>query len=199
MSPRVCARGAGAVRTGVRVRRTSIFIFGLFAAAEGAACKGVLGLDAPELDPCADGCSDAGLATDGSDAAAGSRDAAPDRGPPSGVRCGGGDFALTGCNGATPVCCQVTDDAGTSVYECRASAGACEGYAIACASGSDCPGNDVCCHFSSSTKCEPVTSCADDALVCDPAGPKDQCPTGSTCKAPVVNAGQVSPYFSCAR
>jgi hypothetical protein len=184
----VCARRAGAVRTGVRTRRTLVIVLGLVAAAEGAACKGVLGLDAPELDPCADGCADAALSPDGSDAAPGSRDAAPDRGAVIGVR----------CSGATPVCCQVTDDAGSSVYACRASAGACEGYAIACASGSDCPGNDVCCHFSSSTKCEPVSACADDALVCDPAGPKDQCPTGWTCKGPVVNTGQVSPYFSCA-
>lgn len=165
--------------------------------AASVACSAVLGLDAPKLDPCADvACADGGAfdgASDANDARA--ADAKPD-GTPSGLRCGGGSFGVTGCSGTTPTCCQLTDDAGTT-YQCRASAGACTGYPIACSSNAGCSGNDVCCHYGSAIKCEPQASCANDSLVCEPDGAADQCPPGWKCTASTTNAGVVSPYFSC--
>jgi hypothetical protein len=174
-----------------------------------AACTGVLGLDEPTLDPCADHvCADASTgiesgandASAASDADAGSAtDATPDHVPSlTGIRCGGGSFGLSGCEGQTPVCCQETDDAGTTTYTCVANTASCAGYPISCSNYNDCAGTDVCCHFGSAIKCEPP-SCASGSLVCEPDGAADQCPSGWTCKSMVTNAGVVSPYFVCAQ
>ncbi len=123
-----------------------------------AACDSVLGLDPPTLDPCASGCTDGAVdaSLDGeadahADVAA---DAKADTAAPTGVRCGGGSFPTSYCEDPTAVCCQTTDDAGTTSYTCVASTSACDGYPIACATDNDCPGSDVCCHFSTSMKCE---------------------------------------------
>ena len=163
------------------------------------ACTAVLGLDKPTLDPCAEtACADAASDADAQAQEAG-RDGAVDAGsdaPIVGVRCGGGSFGVSGCTGATPVCCQTSDDAGTR-YACGAS-GACAGYAIACASNADCPGNDVCCHQATQMKCVGASACNSADLVCEPNGPSDQCPAGWKCTARLTNAGVASPYFGCA-
>ena len=158
------------------------------------ACSAVLGLDAPKLDPCADGACTDGGAGDASDAHA--ADATPDHAV-VGLRCGGGSFGVTGCAGASPTCCQLTGDAGTT-YECRANSGECSGYAIGCTSNADCSGSEVCCHYSAHIKCVGATTCANDSLVCEPDAAADQCPSGWKCTASFTNAGVVSPYFGCA-
>ena len=160
------------------------------------ACKAVLGLDPPELDPCIDGgCFDGAIdgARDAADAGA---DVAPDHGPIVGVRCGGGSFAVSGCNGSTPVCCESTD-AGVTTFACVASTAACAGFPIACASYNDCAGNDVCCHSATQIKCVTTASCANADLVCEPDGAPDQCPASWKCAVPLTNAGVASPYFGC--
>jgi hypothetical protein len=181
-----------------RARRRVAIAAGFATIAASIACSAVLGLDAPKLDPCADvACADGGAADGAGDAGdAHDVDARPD-GSPGGLRCGGGTFGVTGCSGASPTCCQVTDDAGTT-YDCRANAAACAGYPIACTSNADCPGNDVCCHSATQIKCVGSTSCANDSLVCEPDGAADQCPAGWTCTAAFTNAGVASPYFGCA-
>lgn len=161
------------------------------------ACKSVLGLDAPQLDPCADvPCADSGSDADAADDARASFDATPESGAAVGLRCGGGTFAETRCSGNTPICCAV-GDGGVTAYACRASAAACEGYAIACASNDDCSGNDVCCHSASQIRCVPQSACANDALVCAPDGAADQCPTGSRCNVTFTIGGDGSPYYGC--
>jgi hypothetical protein len=184
------------------------------------ACNGVLGLNAPTLAECADGCSDAATSgpdvtppgTDGAGAADGAVEAAaPDAGsndgspvcgdaiaPDSaaGIFCGGGCFGSTYCTGATPVCCQTTTGGVTS-YACAASEAACTGYPIACADDDDCGGNDICCHFSSKITCDSTASCPSTGLVCRPSV-ADDCPSGKACDVPAVNAGVTSPYLLCA-
>jgi hypothetical protein len=167
-----------------------------------AACDSVLGLDPPTLDPCAGGCAD-GAVDAGLDAAADARadvavDAKADTAAPTGVRCGGGSFPTSYCDDPTAVCCQTTDDAGTTSYTCVASTSACDGYPIACASDNDCPGSDVCCHFSTSMKCEGESTCSNADLVCDTRS-ADECPTGWTCDVVFTNAGQMSPYLGCSQ
>lgn len=161
------------------------------------ACKAVLGLDPPELDPCADGACDGGASDAARDAPSADADASPDQGPIVGVRCGGGSFGVRGCSGQTPVCCESTDG-GATTFVCVASAAACQGFPIACASYNDCAGNDVCCHSSTQMKCGPTTACTNADLVCEPDGAADQCPAGWKCTAGLTNAGVASPYFGCA-
>jgi len=172
-----------------------------------AACSTVLGLDPPTLAPCLDGgCADA-AATDAADG--GENDAATDAprcidaalpdAAPAGVRCGGGCFALSYCSGSTPDCCQRTDDAGVTAYACTTSEGACDaggGYPVVCASDDDCPGSDICCHFSTGLKCTSTSNCPSKQLVCRPDVPLD-CPTGWKCDVPVVIDGVTSPYLEC--
>jgi hypothetical protein len=164
-----------------------------------AACASVLGLDAPDLDPCAHGgCVDGAASPDAPlSGDAGAADAPPEGAAVPGIRCGGGDYPQITCVGQTPLCCQVPDDAGAPTYVCRAS-GACEGFPISCSSNNDCSGSNVCCHSSTSIKCVKQTSCADNALVCEPDGAVDQCPTGWSCKAAIVNDDAAAPYFGCA-
>jgi hypothetical protein len=193
----------------VSSRATWLVVASLFVAS--AACSGVLGLDAPTLSPCADGVScvdastpdapssasdggvDAGTGTDANDAT----DASPDQGPLTGIRCGGGSFALTGCPGSTAVCCQVTGDSGATTYTCRNSAADCEGFPIGCTHDDDCPGNDVCCQQSTSIKCVGQSSCANASLLCEPDAEADQCPTGWSCAGPVTIDGVSAPYSAC--
>jgi hypothetical protein len=187
---------------------TGVAAFGLSALIPLTACSSVLGLDAPSLDPCEHGCADdASTFEAGSDAAnpidsagddaAPPADATPDRGPVVGVRCGPASNGAA-CGTSAPTCCQIDDDAGGATYACRAGSSSCEGYPIGCASNADCSGSDVCCHSSTAIKCVKSSSCANDALVCEPNGPTDQCPAGWTCKAVLTNDGVPSPYMACA-
>jgi hypothetical protein len=185
-------------------RTTTLGVLGGVLGAGLVACSAVLGLDPPSLDPCASGgCADAAddapAAEAASDAGAdvGARDARSDAPVVIGIRCGGGNYPETMCVGQTPMCCQTTTQ-GTTSYDCRATAAACDGgYPIACSSNADCMGNDVCCHYSSSIKCEPSSACANASLVCEPDGAADQCPTGWRCAATEVNQGVPSPYYAC--
>jgi hypothetical protein len=169
-----------------------------------AACSSVLGLDAPTLDPCA-----AGQCGDG--AADAKPEAAPDAGPEAapaclwdgavpaatgtGVRCGGGCAPVVFCTGASPVCCQTTDDAGVSAFACAASETACSGYAIDCVNENDCAGSDVCCHDIAHTIC--AGSCTSgEGIACLP-GSSDDCPTGKTCSVRVENDDAAAPYYTC--
>jgi hypothetical protein len=179
----------------VALRRAASLASAVIAAGLAMACSTVLGLDAPKLDPCAEvACNDAAI--DGADASDARADAATDSSV-VGLRCGGGSFGVTGCSAASPTCCQLTSGAGTT-YECRASATACTGYPIECASNEDCSGNGVCCHSATQIRCVGATACADDSLVCEPGGRTDQCPTGWKCTGTLTNAGIASPYFACA-
>lgn len=187
-------------------------------AAAAAGCSAVLGMDAPTLDPCAQGgCVDAvgvdaetggGADTavavdapaDGDALTDGPHEAAcvdvgiPDSGP-AGIRCGGGCYPMVYCTGSTPVCCESTDDAGTTTFACTATETACGGYAIKCLNENDCGGSDVCCHFSTHTVCD--STCPNADLACIP-GSVDDCPAGKACDVTLVNAGVPSPYFGCA-
>lgn len=192
----------------LRQRSLRVGIVALFTAA--AACSSVLGLDAPKLDPCANGgCADASPAViDGSPAPDGSDSSvtdapAPDAGTDAkvstfdgGIRCGfpGSDF---GC--APPeVCCLVLDDAGVGTYSCTSSASTCPGYPIACATNNDCSGSDVCCFYQSAIKCEPVnTASCQNGLVCDPSNPGDTCATGQKCDVAFILDGYTLPYDGC--
>jgi len=162
-----------------------------------AACDSVLGLDPPTLDPCAASpCLDA--SSDGSvDASADARaDAKSDAETPSGIRCGGGTYPESYCDDPTPLCCQTTTDAGGASYACVTDTSACDGYPIDCATDDDCPGSDVCCHFTSGMKCDGESSCSNDDLVCDPRS-ADDCPSGWSCDVVLVNDSQMSPYLGC--
>jgi len=174
----------------------------VFVAIGVAACDSVLGLDPPTLDPCAGGCLDGG-ADVGADApvdadarADVSVDAKADAASQAGVRCGGGSFATSYCEDPTPLCCQTTSDAGVTSYACVTDTGACGGYPINCASDNDCPGSDVCCHFTTGMKCDSESSCSNTDLVCDPRS-ADDCPSGWTCDVTLVNDMQMSPYLGC--
>jgi hypothetical protein len=161
-----------------------------------SACSAVLGLDAPTLDPCAGGsCADAAQDAPTDSPREAGTDAGADAPPPAGIRCGGGAFGVKGCDGQTPSCCQLTDDAGTTSYACRPTGG-CEGYEIKCASNADCAGNDVCCQYSTHIVCT-GNACPNGALVCEPDGATDQCPTGWSCKAVATLDGVTSAYFEC--
>jgi hypothetical protein len=180
------------------------------------ACTSVLGLDAPTLAPCLDGGCDAAVhdaavdstadvleasadsetSTDSGalESSCAASDAAPDA--PAGVLCGGGCFGATYCTGANPVCCQTTNDAGITTYACTSSESACTGYPIVCANDDDCPGSDICCHFTTKMTCDTTAACPNSDLVCRP-GMTIDCPTGKACNVPAVNAGVTSPYYVC--
>jgi len=176
------------------------------------ACTSVLGLDAPTLAPCLDGgCADAPVHDAAVDSTADVLDAATDSGPvesscaesdaapdatAAGVLCGGGCFGATYCTSPDPVCCQSTNDAGVTTYACTSSESACTGYPIVCANDDDCPGSDICCHFTTKMTCDTTAACPTDDLVCRPGMPVD-CPTGKACDVPAVNAGVTSPYYLC--
>ena len=195
-------------------RRASALAAVLFVSAGAAACNGVLGLDAPRLDPCTGGdCVDATAPIDadaglpaaqdsappvGGDAAPDAHDAAPDQGPIDGVRCGGGTTPPIGCANDTPGCCLVLEG-GTPSYTCDEGAAQCSGYPILCATNNDCSGSEVCCHFASSIKCEDESACANGSLVCDPNGASDQCPTGWKCTAQYTTGAYTLPYYGCAQ
>jgi hypothetical protein len=176
------------------------------------ACTSVLGLDAPTLAPCLDGgCADAPVHDAAVDSTADVLDAGTDSGPvesscaasdaapdaiPAGVQCGGGCSGVTYCTSPNPVCCQSTNDAGVTTYACTSSESACTGYPIVCASDDDCPGSDICCHFTTKMTCDTTTACPNSDLVCRPGMPID-CPAGKACDVPAVNAGVASPYYLC--
>ncbi len=199
-------------------RRAALTFAVVIATAAGlGACDAVLGMNVPTLSACASGgCADgaappldaggdattpgdASSSPDGSPSSEAGGDAAtdaafPDTGPIVGVRCGGGSSPAFGCN-ADPECCLDLD--GGASYSCVADASACGGYPILCASYNDCAGTDVCCHFNSAIKCEPQASCANNSLVCDPAGPSDQCPSGWKCSVAFTTGSYTLPYYGC--
>jgi hypothetical protein len=197
------------------VRRADVLCSWLaFAPLALSGCSGVLGLDPPSLDPCVqdpttclDGSvliPDANLADTSSqnDApdvviADAGRDTSKTDSAVDGIRCGGDPYPVVGCTG-TKLCCQEIDDAGNPNYVCTGTS-SCDGYPIACASNADCGGSDVCCHFSSGTKCENASVCSNGSLVCEPTGPSDQCPPGWKCTGSVVDDGTPAPYFVCAQ
>jgi hypothetical protein len=127
-------------------------------------------------------------------------DVALDRGPSNGTRCGPAASAIF-CP-LPQVCCLTLDEAGSSAsYACGSSASSCGGgggYSIACTTNNDCNGSDICCFYSSSIKCEPQNTGSCTALVCDPSGPADQCPTGQKCTvAYIIGNNYALPYYGC--
>ncbi len=177
-------------------------------ATAGAACNAVLGLDEPTLDPCANGCVDGAAPSSGDAAPIGSDgaavvdatpppiDASPDQGPVTGIRCGGGSSPTIGCEAPSPVCC-LEVDGGSASYSCQTSAAACGGYPIRCATNNDCSGTEVCCHYASSIECIGEATCTNNALVCDPNGPTDQCPAGWKCSVAFTSGAYTMPYYGC--
>jgi hypothetical protein len=208
---RSAARGASSTSVGSRHRRAATVAVTALAIA-GVACNAVLGLDPPQLDSCANGCADGAapvkgdgapdavdgaVFTDGPPALADAADAAPDQGPLTGIRCGGGSSAV-GCQPASPVCCAELE-AGSASYVCDTTTAACSGYPILCATNNDCSGTDVCCHYDSAIKCVGETVCANASLVCDPSGPSDQCPSGWSCNVAFTNGSTTLPYYGCSQ
>ena len=126
-------------------------------------------------------------------------DVSPDQGPSNGTRCGPAASAVF-CP-LPEVCCLTFDDAGSASYACGSSASSCVnggGYSIACTTNNDCNGSDICCFYSSSIKCEPQNTGSCTALVCDPSGPSDQCPTGQKCTvAYIIGSNYTLPYYGC--
>jgi hypothetical protein len=185
------------------------------------ACANAFGIDDPTLDRCAhDACAsieEGGAADDATlpDAAEGEdatteaapteSDAGPDAGEaeaatdalleaePPGVRCGAGGLR---CLSTTPYCCETFQDGGSNSFGCVSGVPACSGYSIQCATGSDCPQTDGCCHYGSSTKCVPLSTTNCPGWVCDPdlAG---SCPPGKTCSVPLETGNESSPYLAC--
>jgi len=201
----------GSSRSLASRQRRAVILAAIVLLATAAACNAVLGLDAPHLDPCANGCvdgtapgGDAGsLIIDGAaliDAAPAdaSFDAQPDQGPVSGIRCGGGSSPTIGCGPDAPVCCLVLD-AGSASYTCQNDTADCDGYPILCATNNDCSGSDVCCHYASSIKCVGESTCPNASLVCDPSGASDECPTGWTCSVAFTSGSYGLPYYGCAQ
>jgi hypothetical protein len=142
------------------------------------------------------GMRDAGDATHASDADVSERDASdaskagdvlarpPDAGhcppPPS----------LGGCASPAPYCCQLGASPGT----CMDAESVCTGYPSSCSSTSDCPQNNVCCHYTSSTKCEQGTACPGVGGI-EVCVSSYDCPDGSRCAK--IDAGDPSPFFGC--
>lgn len=189
-------------------------------------CSGVLGMEAPTLDPCAQGgCADAPVVDVGVETGDGTVTTdAPAEAPPgdvqadvqadaphdgaacvdaaipdagTGVRCGGGCWPVTFCTG-TQVCCESTTGAGQTTFACVASESACNGYAIKCVNENDCGGSDVCCRFAAHMVCDNAANCPNPQLACIPGSSQD-CPTGKACDVPLVldDGGVTSPYFTC--
>jgi hypothetical protein len=191
----------------VRPRRAFGLAIGALAA---AGCSGILGMDAPTLDPCAQGgCVDvetgeAAVSADVLDAPSeGRHDASscadaelPESG--TGVRCGGGCYPVVFCSGSTPVCCASTSGAGVPTFACTSSEAACSGYSIRCANENDCGGSEVCCHFNSHMVCDAPANCPNTDLACLPDSPQD-CPTGKACDQQLTygDGGPPSPYYLC--
>ncbi len=165
------------------------------------------------LEDAGSGPADATIAVDASDGAApgspetstptdarpgpDAADASADTGPIIGIRCGGGSSPAMGCN-ADPVCC-LDVDASPATYTCETDAAACGGYPIECATYNDCPGSDVCCRFASAIKCVAENACSNDALVCDPSGSSDQCPSGWKCNVAFTDGTYTLPYYGCSQ
>lgn len=113
-----------------------------------------------------------------------------------GIRCGGGAFPTSWCNGCAPVCCQ-GGSASAPTFTCVASMAACSGYTIECANYNDCPGTQVCCRFMAHQVCDIPANCPNDELVCD-STTTDVCPSGWSCDVPFVgDAAAKSPYLGC--
>ncbi len=114
-----------------------------------------------------------------------------------GVRCGGGAFPTSWCNGCAPVCCQA-GTASAPTFTCVASMAACSGYTIECANYNDCSGSNVCCRFMAHQICDVPANCPNNELVCDDASTQT-CPNGpSSCDVPFVgDASASSPYLGC--
>jgi hypothetical protein len=177
-----------------------------------AGCNAIFGMDAPTLNPCVNGCSEGGLDEGtGDDSTMPGPEASTDAGTVDsakegaqceteagvGVRCGGGAFPTSWCNGCAPVCCQ-GGSASAPTFTCVASMAACSGYTIECADYNDCSGSDVCCRFMAHQICDAPANCPNNELVCDNAAPQT-CPNGpSTCDVPFVgDASASSPYLGC--
>ena len=196
-------------------------------AASGAACSAVLGLSAPTLEACADGCvdgsaptTDTGLSSDdapdtfdgvalpdtsvAADAEASvespdaESDATDDPSIPDGIRCGPTALGLY-CQAS---CCLSLVGDGGAGYACAASETDCEnssGFPIQCTSDNDCNGSEVCCFFSSKITCDSTSACASAPLLCDPNVPaSDQCSSNQTCTSGnLTHEGYALPYDSC--
>jgi hypothetical protein len=128
-------------------------------------------------------------------------DVAPDtgQGNDSGIPCG-----LSGqtCDPLlTPYCCESADDAGFPAFACVPSEQRCSGYFVQCASDTDCPNTQICCHYASYIHCENPSgsnsTCPGGGdQVCDPSN-SGECGSGQTCTLHLRNQNLASPYWGC--
>jgi hypothetical protein len=102
----------------------------------------------------------------------------------------------------TPDCCETARDGAMPNLGCVASMNCPGGYDIQCANASDCPGQMICCHYSSGMKCVAPTSGSSTCpgmnftQACDP-NTSNECPANQNCTLPITNNGMPSPYTGC--
>ncbi len=83
---------------------------------------------------------------------------------------GGTACGQTSCDPATESCC-IGQNGGT----CVAKNATCQGIAVACQSGKDCSGGQVCCATVSGVSCQ---------TTCDPSSGRQLCASDAECTAP---------------
>jgi hypothetical protein len=130
-------------------------------------------------------------------------DVAADTGPVStfdgGIPCG---LAGQGCDPVLqPFCCESADDAGEPVFACVPSEQRCSGYFVQCATDTDCPNTQICCHYAMYIHCEQPTGAAGSCpgggdQVCNPSN-KGECPAMEACTLHLRNENLASPYTGC--
>jgi hypothetical protein len=119
-----------------------------------------------------------------------------------GVLCGTSPSDLCDPTSAKQYCCETLNDASTPVYTCVSGENACPSpaYYIGCANDNDCPGNAICCHYSSHMICENQSTCPGGGVIqaCDHNNPNsNECPSGQSCTLHLTNLGAPSPYWGC--
>jgi hypothetical protein len=129
-------------------------------------------------------------------------DAPPDSALDSGVLC---SFTMSNyCDpdSSLPDCCETPRDGGMPNLACVPKMTCPGGYDIGCATGSDCPGQNICCHYASGMKCVAPTSGSSTCpgmnftQACDP-NDTTACPGNQNCTLQITNNGMPSPYLGC--
>jgi hypothetical protein len=129
-------------------------------------------------------------------------DAPPDGALDAGVLC---SFTMSNyCDpdSSLPDCCETARDGAMPNFACVAKLTCPGGYDIECATGSDCPGQEICCHYASGMKCVAPTSGSSTCpgmnftQACDP-NDTTACPQNQNCTLPITNNGMPSPYLGC--
>jgi hypothetical protein len=129
-------------------------------------------------------------------------DAPPDGALDSGVLCSFTMSNYCDSDSSLPDCCETPRDGAMPNFACVAKMTCPNGYDIECATGGDCPGSMICCHYSSGMKCVSPTQGASTCpgmnytQACDP-NDTTACPANQNCTLQITNNGMPSPYLGC--